>query len=183
MSVKPNGAEGVRLNFGTLREGGGRFRRVGGPRLSQSPTRRSTYFNDPQPTGGVQRMGILGVASVSPPESPGDAASSSSPEQAQPSRKIDGLEIATKPAPPPANQLPPKTAEEIAAGLIDAGSEALRKLLEARVNALRMEVDALKEEVQVEEARVDRETRAVPESAGNDMEALVFVSPRKKKTK
>lgn len=174
------------MNFGTLQGAGSRFRRAGGPRLSQSPARRSTFFNDQNPSSGVQRMSILGVESESPAESSTDTGSSS-PEQAQGSRKKNVLKAVsgTVPPPPPPTKRPlpppPKTAEEREAESIKIENEALRKLLEARVNALQMEVDALQEEVQKEEARLERETRAVPKPGEDDMEALVFVFLGKQK--
>lgn len=170
-------AEGVKLNFGTLREGGGRFRRVGGPRLSQSPARRSSFFNDSNPGSGVQRIGILGVQSDSPEALAGDSGSSPEQAQAQGPRKTDPLKIASKTSSPPIEQLPPKTMRENEAESINTESEVLRKLLEARVNALRIEVESLKEEIQQEEARVGQEIQAIPKPGGSDMEALVFVPP------
>lgn len=129
-------------------------------------------------------MSILGVESESPAESSTDTGSSS-PEQAQGSRKKDVLKAVSGTVPPPPTKRPlpppPKTAEEREAESIKIENEALRKLLEARVNALQMEVDALQEEVQKEEARLERETRAVPKPGEDDMEALVFVFLGKQK--
>lgn len=122
-------------------------------------------------------MGILGVESDSPPESAGDSGSSPEQPQVQGPRKTEALKIVSKSTSPPTRRQVPKTMEVIES--IDTESEVLRKLLEARVNALRIEVENLKEEINQEEARVERETRAVPKPGENDMEALMFVFPLK----
>lgn len=177
--MKGSDMGGVKLNFGPLRDGGrgggggggNRFRRVGGPRLSQSPARRSTFFNDPNLGGAVPKMGFPRGVSDSPPESTKDSGSSLSPEQAHVAEKT-GV-VGRQTVSPPTKTPLPKTAEEKEAELIDTGNEALRKLLQARAATLRMEVDSLMEEVSKEEARAEQNARA----GENDVEALVFVFP------
>lgn len=122
-------------------------------------------------------MGILGVESDSPPESTGDSGSSPEQPQVQGPRKTEALKAVSKSTSPPTRRQVPRTVEVIEP--IDTKSEVLRKLLEARVNALRIEVENLKEEINQEESRVERETRAVPKPGENDMEALMFVFPLK----
>lgn len=120
-------------------------------------------------------MGILGVQSDSPEALTGDSGSSPEQAQAQGPRKTGPLKIASKTASPPIPS--PKTFRENETESINTESEVLRKLLEARVNALQIEVESLKEEIQQEEARVGQEIRAIPKPGENDMEALVFVPP------
>lgn len=120
-------------------------------------------------------MGILGVQSDSPEALAGDSESSPEQAQVQGPRKTGPLKIASKTASPPIQQPAPKTMRENEAESISTESEVLKKLLEARVNVLRIEVESLKEEIQQEEARVGQEIRAIPKPGENDMEALVFV--------
>ncbi|KAH0610398.1 uncharacterized protein H6S33_011925 [Morchella sextelata] len=141
-----------------------RFRPIGSPRLSQSPVRKQpppatpSFFQDSDVGSSVTRLGT----SVDSPGSGGGGAADPGTPTPAPRRPVlvekagNEKRPRDEDTPLPAKEKTPQQKENVT-----DDEEALRKLLSERVAALRAEIEGLKDQRELEEARIARESAAV----------------------
>ncbi|KAH8152393.1 uncharacterized protein LAJ45_03233 [Morchella importuna] len=137
-----------------------RFRRIGSPRLSQSPVRKQpppatpSFFQDSDVGSSVTRLGT----SVDSPSGSGADPGTPTPTPRRPvlaEKAGNEKRPRDEDTPLPAKEKTPQKEN------VTDDEEALRKLLSERVAALKAEIEGLKVQRELEEARIAKESAAV----------------------